>query len=102
MRWIPLVAAVIVMGCGRGEDPREGALSVSESAATDVIGRPEGADSIPPEMRDRDSDTPPPADSLDQQADNRQAETPADSGFKRPERRPIRDVPPLTRPDTTP
>jgi hypothetical protein len=53
-------------------------------------------------MRDRDSDTPPPADSLGRQAGDRQAETPADSGFKRPERRPVRDVPPLTRPDTTP
>ncbi len=85
MRWKPLVAAMIVMGCGRG-DPREEAAIVDESAATDMIGRPEGADSTPPEMRDPDSDTPPPAD----------------SGFKRPERRPVRSVPPLTRPDTTP
>jgi hypothetical protein len=53
-------------------------------------------------MRDRDSDTPPPADSIDRQAGDRQAKTPADSEFKRPERRPVRDVPPLTRPDTTP
>ena len=101
MRWKPLVAAMIVIGCGRGDVPREEAVNAGESAATDVIGRPEGADSIPPEMRDRDSDTPPP-DSLDRQAGDRQAETPADSGFKRPERRPVRNVPPLTRPDTTP
>jgi hypothetical protein len=102
MRWKPWVAAMIVMGCGRGDVPREEAVNVDESAATDVIGRPEGADSIPPEMRDRDSDTPPPADSIDRQAGDRQAKTPADSEFKRPERRPVRDVPPLTRPDTTP
>jgi hypothetical protein len=100
MRWKPLVAAIMIMACDRGEVPREEA--VDESAATDVIGRPEGADSIPPEMRDRDSDTPPPSDSLGRHAGDRQAETPADSGFKRPERRPVRDVPPLTRPDTTP
>ncbi len=84
MRWKPLVAAIMVMGCGRGDVPREEAVNVDESAATDVIGRPEGADSIPPDMRDRDSDTPP------------------DSEFKRPERRPVRNVPPLTRPDSTP
>jgi hypothetical protein len=102
MRWKPWVAAMIVMGCGRGDVPREEAVNVDESAATDVIGRPEGADSIPPEMRDRDSDTPPPADSIDRHAGDRQAKTPADSEFKRPERRPVRDVPPLTRPDTTP
>ena len=100
MRWKPLVAAIMIMACGRGEVPREEA--VDESAATDVIGRPEGADSIPPEMRDRDSDPPAPADSLGRQAGDRQAETPADSEFKRPERRPVRNVPPLTRPDTTP
>ena len=86
MRWKLLAAAMIVMGCGCGDAPREEVVNADESAATDVIGRPEGADSIPPEMRDRDSDTPPPAD----------------SEFKRPERRPVRNVPPLTRPDTTP
>lgn len=102
MRGKLLVAAMIVMGCGRGDVPREEAANVDESVATDVIGRPEGADSIPPEMRDRDSVTPPPADSLDRQAGDRQATTPPDSGFKRPERRPVRSVPPLTRPDTTP
>ena len=102
MRWTSLIAAVIVMGCGRGDVPRDEAGMVDESAATDVIGRPEGADSIPPEMRDRDSGTPPPADSLDRQSGDRQADPPADSGFKRPERRPVRDLPPLTRPDSTP
>ncbi|MGI8842148.1 MAG: hypothetical protein ACR2HZ_00495 [Gemmatimonadaceae bacterium] len=102
MRWKRLVAAMIVLGCGRGDVPREGAVNVDESAATDVIGRPEGADSVPPEMRDRDSDAPRPVDSLDRQAGDRQAKTPSDSEFKRPERRPVRNVPPLTRPDTTP
>lgn len=73
MRWTVWVAVTMALACGRGDASSAEALDGNDSAVTDVIGRP----------------------------DNREAQTPADSEFKRPERRPVRTVPPLTRPDTT-
>lgn len=99
-RMIGVLFAVFIAACARDDISREPRDVTETGAATDVIGRPEGADSIPPEMRDRDpersreSDTLPPA--VDETAAARD-----DSGYKRPERRPVRDIPPLTRPDTT-
>lgn len=92
MRWNALIAVTMALACGRGDDSG-GTPKGSESAATD---------DIPPEMSDRDQNLPLPPETTPRQTGNRQAETPADSEFKRPERRPVRTVPPLTRPDTTP
>lgn len=93
-----MLCATLVVACARDDadgDPRD----VTETgAAEDVIGRPEGADSIPPEMIDRDPDSPRPSDSLTQRT--RDSAARVDSGYKRPERRPIREIPPLTRPDS--
>ncbi|HSJ63136.1 MAG TPA: hypothetical protein VK922_04420 [Gemmatimonadaceae bacterium] len=82
-------------GCGGAPGSSGDARDVAESgAATDVIGRPEGADSIPPRMTDRSTEPPLPPESLP-------APRPVpDDSIRRPERRPIRKLPPLTRPDS--
>jgi hypothetical protein len=87
-RWCLAMIAAALVACARDEPDTERRDGTDTGAAEDVIGRPEGADSIPPDLRQGDS-TPP--ESLPAR----------DTGFKRPEQRPIRDVPPLTRPDTT-
>jgi hypothetical protein len=81
---IVVVASVALLACG--DAGRKGsARDVSDSgAAQDVIGRPEGSDSIPPEMRGA---------SAGQSTDSV-------TRFKLPERRPNRKPPVLTRPDS--
>jgi len=99
MRWTILVLGAVLVACAR-DDAGLDARDVAESgAATDVTGRPEGADSIPPEMTGRDSE-PPLADSLLPLAGDTDSAR-RDTGYKRPERRPVREIPPLTRPDST-
>jgi len=96
-RMICVLCAVVAAACARDDSSLE-ARDVTESGeASDVIGRPEGADSIPPEMRDRDS-APPPDSPPPRTGDSGAAQ--GDSAYKRPERRPVREVPPLTRPDS--
>ena len=93
------LAVGALAACGRGEE-LDGARDVTESgAASDVIGRPEGADSIPPQMEDRNPEPPLPPESLPPLTRER-ADSGRDTTFKPPERRPIRDIPPLTRPDS--
>ena len=98
MRCMICVLCAVLAACAHDE-PDAGARDVAESgAATDVIGRPEGADSIPPEMTDRDSEPPLADPPLPLAGDSGSAQR--DTGYKRPERRPIREIPPLTRPDS--
>jgi hypothetical protein len=78
-------------GCGGAPGSSGDARDVAESgAATDVSGRPEGVDSHPPRM----TEPPPPPASLP-------ATRPVpDDSIRRPERRPVRSIPPLTKPDS--
>jgi hypothetical protein len=93
------LAVGAVAACGRG-DESAGARDVTESgAAADVIGRPEGADSVPPQMEDRDPEPPLPPESLPPLPRER-SDSVRDTAIRPPERRPIRDIPPLTRPDS--
>lgn len=88
-----IVCAALIAACGRGDETLEEARDVTDSGSpADVIGRPEGADTIPPQMEDRRPEPPLPAESL--------PPSPPDDSLRRPERRPIRDIPPLTRPDS--
>jgi hypothetical protein len=87
-----LATGALFAACGR-EDAARNARDVTESgAASDVIGQPEGADSIPSQMGGRQPQPPVPAEP-------RRPTTGGDT-IRRPERRPIRDIPPLTRPDS--
>ncbi len=83
-RWCYALSAALLLARAR-EDPNSEGRDVTETgAAEDVIGGREGGDGVPPESLPSPEDT-----------GSRQ-----DSGFKRPERRPVREIPPLTRPDT--
>ena len=99
-RMIGVLFAAFVAACARDDTTREQRDVTEMGAAIDVIGRPEGADSMPPEMRDRDPERSRQSDTVPKRADETAAAR-DDSGYKRPERRPVRDIPPLTRPDST-
>lgn len=95
---IYVLAAAVAAACARDESRSEARDVTETGAAEDVIGRPEGSDSIPPEMRGAsDTAAPMPADSL-RSVFGDSAEQ--QDSFKRPERRPVRRLPPLTRPDS--
>jgi hypothetical protein len=97
-----LAAAGALAGCGRGDEELRGARDVTESgAAFDVIGQPEGADSIPPRMEDLDPEPPLPPKALPPLSGGRETSG-VDTAIRPPERRPIRNIPPLTKPDSQP
>lgn len=92
MRTMPvLLATVALMACSQGADDGAARDTGESGAAADRVVPPD--DSLHRDSSTGRPDTTPAAAKPSAGDDT--------SRYKRPERRPIREIPPLTRPDTT-